>query len=93
MEHEKQIKEGQVNVEPVTDAMNLVFGKEKGGFLRVSARESLTTDISMLLAAKGHLRKKLKILKLHCIMENLSLRKKMFNSRLCLQRLMNKIKH
>ncbi|CAI9300035.1 unnamed protein product [Lactuca saligna] len=34
MEHEKQIKEGQVNVERGTDAMTLVFGKEKGGFLK-----------------------------------------------------------
>ena len=34
MEQEKQIKEGQVNVEPGTDAMTLVFGKEKGGFLK-----------------------------------------------------------
>ncbi|CAI9270742.1 unnamed protein product [Lactuca saligna] len=39
MEHEKQITEGQVNVEPGIDAMNLVFGKEKGGFLKgVSTR-------------------------------------------------------
>ncbi|CAI9271462.1 unnamed protein product [Lactuca saligna] len=34
MDHEKQIKEGQVNVELGTDAMTLVFGKEKGGFLK-----------------------------------------------------------
>ncbi|CAI9285357.1 unnamed protein product [Lactuca saligna] len=34
MEHEKEIKEGQVNVEPRTDAMTLVFGKEKGRFLK-----------------------------------------------------------
>ncbi|CAI9283070.1 unnamed protein product [Lactuca saligna] len=34
MEHKKQIKEGQVNVEPGTDAMTLVFGKENGGFLK-----------------------------------------------------------
>ncbi|CAI9264850.1 unnamed protein product [Lactuca saligna] len=34
MEHEKQIKEGQVNVEPGMDAMTLVFGKEKGRFLK-----------------------------------------------------------
>ncbi|CAI9294959.1 unnamed protein product [Lactuca saligna] len=34
MEHEKQIKEGQVNVELGMDAMTLVFGKEKGGFLK-----------------------------------------------------------
>ncbi|CAI9293598.1 unnamed protein product [Lactuca saligna] len=31
---DKLIKEGQVNVEPDTDAMTLVFGKEKGGFLK-----------------------------------------------------------
>ncbi|CAI9270468.1 unnamed protein product [Lactuca saligna] len=34
MEHEKQIKEGQVNVELGTDVMTLVFGKEKSGFLK-----------------------------------------------------------
>ncbi|CAI9295960.1 unnamed protein product [Lactuca saligna] len=34
IEHEKQIKEGQVNVEPGTDAMILVFGKENGRFLK-----------------------------------------------------------
>ncbi|CAI9300305.1 unnamed protein product [Lactuca saligna] len=34
MEHEKQIKEGQVNFEPVTDATTLVLGKEKGRFLK-----------------------------------------------------------
>ncbi|CAI9267121.1 unnamed protein product [Lactuca saligna] len=34
MEHEKQIKEGQVNVEPGMDAVTLVFGKEKDGFLK-----------------------------------------------------------
>ncbi|CAI9302683.1 unnamed protein product [Lactuca saligna] len=34
MEHEKKIKEGQVNVEPGMDSMTLVFGKGKGGFLK-----------------------------------------------------------
>ena len=34
MEHEKRIKYGQLNVEPGMDAMTLVFGKEKGGFLK-----------------------------------------------------------
>ncbi|CAI9299126.1 unnamed protein product [Lactuca saligna] len=34
IEQEKKIKKGQVNVEPGTNAMTLVFGKEKGGFLK-----------------------------------------------------------
>ncbi|CAI9264359.1 unnamed protein product [Lactuca saligna] len=33
MEHEKQIKDGDVKLDPGMDAMTLVFGKENGGFL------------------------------------------------------------
>lgn len=32
--NEKQIKDGALNLDPGTDALTLVFGKEKGGFLK-----------------------------------------------------------
>ena len=39
MEHEKQIKDGDVKLDPGMDAMTLVFGKENGGFLKGLAYE------------------------------------------------------
>ncbi|CAI9290084.1 unnamed protein product [Lactuca saligna] len=75
MERQKQIKDGDINVEPVMDSITLVFGKEQGGFIK-GCQHGVTIDISMFLASKDLLRRKLKFLKLHCRMENLSLIKK-----------------
>ncbi|CAI9286469.1 unnamed protein product [Lactuca saligna] len=63
MEHEKQIKVGQLNVEAGTDALTLVFGKEKGGFLKGVGTEVTYNRYFNVPRYKGSSKEEIKYLK------------------------------
>ncbi|KAL6584233.1 hypothetical protein OROMI_003522 [Orobanche minor] len=76
MEIEKQINDGELKLDPGTDAMTLVFGKENGGFLKGLARESLPPDISMFPVTKDLQKNKFRSLRLNYRKGNVKLKKK-----------------
>ncbi|KAL4583317.1 hypothetical protein LXL04_007887 [Taraxacum kok-saghyz] len=68
MEHEKQIKDGTVLLEPGTDAMTMVFGKDKGGYLKGVGTGVTATTYFHIPRNKGSAKEEIKELK--CAVHN-----------------------
>lgn len=63
MEHEKQIKDGNVLLQPGTDAMTMVFGKDKGGYLKGVGTGVTATTYFHVPRNKGSAKEEIKELK------------------------------
>ena len=68
MEHEKQIKDGTVLLEPGTDAMTMVFGKDKGGYVKGVGTGVTATTYFDIPRNKGSAKEEIKELK--CAVQN-----------------------
>ena len=76
MEHEKQIKDGDVKLDPGMDAMTLVFGKENGGFLKGVGTGVTANKYFLIPRTKGSSKEQIADLKFELHNERLELQKK-----------------
>lgn len=76
MESEQQIKDGKVILEPGTDAMSLVFGQEKGRFLKGVGTGVIATRFFHIPRNKGTTKQEIKDLKCAVQTKDIELEKK-----------------
>ncbi|CAI9284743.1 unnamed protein product [Lactuca saligna] len=75
MEHEKQIKDGDVKLDPRMDSMTLVFGKENGGFLKGVGTGVTANKYFHIPRTKGSSKEQIADLKFELQNERLELQK------------------
>ena len=91
-EADEKIKEGTLDVDGGTDAMTVVFGKEKGGYARgVGSGVTYIRGILIFLEAEKKLMKDLSYFKLNLIMRDASVKKKIYWSSNCPTRCQKKM--
>ncbi|CAI9303973.1 unnamed protein product [Lactuca saligna] len=76
VEHEKQIKDGDVKLDPGMDAMSLVFGKDNGGFLKRVGTGVTANRYFNIPKTKGSSKEQIADLKFELQNERLELQKK-----------------
>ncbi|CAI9268705.1 unnamed protein product [Lactuca saligna] len=76
MEHEKQIKDGDVKLDHGIDVMTIVFGKENGGFLKGVGTGVTTNRYFHIPRTKGSSKEQIADLKFELPYERLELQKK-----------------
>ncbi|CAI9277905.1 unnamed protein product [Lactuca saligna] len=76
VEHEKQIKDAEVKLDPGMDAMSLAFGKDNGGFLKGVGTCVTTSRYFNIPITKGSSKEQIVDLKFELQNERLELQKK-----------------